>query len=194
MNLDWRDYTQTTEDGHLMWTGRVHKTTPVGTDRHRSIRPLAYQQQKGHAPVGLVRSICGHVLCLQGEHLTDREERQSIYRARAEARGLATTDGYCPHGHVWEENAVFLPGGWRTCRGCRRGTDPDDHSVSLEIVLSGRPELLPRTLQLEAAQLLICRQGATHQRVAELVGRSPRTVSRWASVNGWRKPQSLANA
>jgi hypothetical protein len=191
MTADWGTRIQATDDGHLLWTGLTHKGTPILTNNHhRSIRRDAYAQHHGRTPVGPVRATCEHQLCMRGDHLSDQNDRQRAYQQVAEHRGLPTRSGYCNNGHPWADTAVFQADGRRRCDSCIHGEPPVDHSVSIEITITGRPEELPRRDQMEAVRRLICHRGATHEQVAHLVGRSPRTVSRWAARYGWRKAVS----
>jgi hypothetical protein len=70
--------TQTTDDGHLNWTGGVDAGGfPRFSYQRRSYLAarLAYQQHTGTEPAGIVRPACGNALCVKGDHLEDRPSR-----------------------------------------------------------------------------------------------------------------------
>ena len=191
MNTDLTSRTRPTNDGHLLWTGATHEGAPVfhiGGKRYRSAAALVYSQHHQRPPVGRVTSTCDRKGCVLPAHLADQDERQEAYRRIAEERGKPTIYGYCNQGHAWADSAVFCADGTRGCRDCRRRSPAVSNTVGIELTLAGRPEELSRLDQLEAARRLICNRGASHDQTARLVGRSSRTVTRWAVQNKWKKP------
>ncbi|MEU0181820.1 hypothetical protein ABZ312_11615 [Streptomyces sp. NPDC006207] len=76
------------ENGHLIWTGPLSKsgqpTFGYGKKNLLAGR-IAYQQHTGCEAVGMVRSTCGNVRCLLGEHLADLPNPCSSSRPKAVA-------------------------------------------------------------------------------------------------------------
>jgi hypothetical protein len=187
---DWRSQTQPTDDGHLLWIGHRHHGTPsfyIGK-RHHSAPAHVYTTHHGRPPVGKVTTHCRVPCCVLPEHLLDYNDRQELYRANAEKRLRPRASGFCANGHRWEDNAEYQRGGQRNCNACRSGQAPVLNDLAVEFALAGVPEELARPDELEAVRRAICIAGLTHAQAAPLVGRSPRTVSRWAKRHGWKKP------
>lgn len=190
MTRDWRAYTRTTDDGHLMWTGRRHSTTPmiyIGKQRI-SVPAHVYTETRRRPPIGRVLTTCRVLDCVLPEHLTDAEDRQRANRATGERLGLATLEGACPKGHLWADWAVINADGRRRCQACRHGMPLTLDPFAIEFALAGCPEDLSRPDAMETVRRAICVRGLTHAQAARLVERSPRTVTRWAVANGWRRP------
>lgn len=76
----WDTRTQPVQDGHLVFTGYV----PVAIGgRHYTPRQIAFEVDRGRAPVGPVRRTCEVNGCVLPAHLRDQREREQARLAVA---------------------------------------------------------------------------------------------------------------
>lgn len=192
MTTDWRTNTQPTDDGHLIWTALRHNGTPtlVAGKRRHSAPAYVYTTHHGRPPVGKVTTSCRILGCVEPTHLLDYNDRQELYQLLA-AKRFKSNRQTCGNGHAWSENGAFERTGQRRCDACRAGQTADVSDLAVQFALAGTPEELTRLEELEVVRRAICITGATHEQVAPLIGRSPRTVTRWARKHGWKKPALL---
>lgn len=189
MATDWHQHAEPTEDGHLLWTGRLHRGGPAVyyRSKRRSVRNLIFEQDRGRLPVGRVEATCGPGLCIHPAHLLDYAERQVRHAERARDLGLPTYEGECRNRHRWADTAHFDRSGVRRCSACAIDLPAGADLIAVELAAAGQRVELSWPERREAARLLI-RRGVTHRQCADLVGACVRTVDRWASINGWHKP------
>lgn len=73
------DHCEPADGGHLRWTGYLAKGIPqiryTGHPRESAYR-FMFRRRHGREPVGYALPACGERLCVNPDHLDDREARQ----------------------------------------------------------------------------------------------------------------------
>ena len=84
----WDDRTHTLPDGHLGWTGGAKNNTVLFQGRVYTPKQFAFQVDRGHEPVGVVRRICDVAECVHPRHLADNVERHLAKVAAEQAEAV----------------------------------------------------------------------------------------------------------
>ncbi|WP_327415471.1 hypothetical protein [Streptomyces sp. NBC_01233] len=163
--LSWEDAflarTVAVEDGHVEWTGPLNEHgTPllrVGTAGETAYR-YAFRVHHGREAEGQARPRCGYPRCVAGGHLEDRVIRDARVKA--------------------EQRAQFVPPAWATWH---RGVD----LVAVERVKAGDYPLPELTEQEQRYAVVVMTQaGIGAEVIAERIGTTDRTVTRWRDEAG----------
>lgn len=108
--------TQTTDDGHLTWTGTTENGTPVIS--HTPAAHIAWRLHHGVDPVGHVRRTCDHDGCVLATHLEDATTRNRHRAALRAITGRTSLPDHCTRGH---RGQIRLdPDGHPHCATCTR--------------------------------------------------------------------------
>ncbi|MFH9430266.1 hypothetical protein ACH4JZ_18485 [Streptomyces sp. NPDC017615] len=115
-------YTQPLDNGHMAWTGRLHKTagTPVFTHREKTFtaRSIAFRVATGRKPDGNVIPECDWSECVAPGHVQDEPGRTRLRSQLAAVVGTATPLVECNRGHSTAEHRRYTPNGHPYCGTC----------------------------------------------------------------------------
>lgn len=119
----WRSFTEPTDDGHLLWTGRTASGSgsPIFKhhERDHSALKVAFTIRTGREPDGYAKAACDRPGCVLPEHVDDTAIRTRDRAALAALTGRWHRQDTCRRaGHDLAEHGRYLPNGTRYCAAC----------------------------------------------------------------------------
>lgn len=119
----WHTFTEPTEDGHLLWTGRTTSGSGSPVFKHRerdySALKVAFMIRTGKEPDGYAKAACERKGCVLPEHVDDTAIRTRDREALAALTGRwHRQETHCRRGHIYSEHGRYFPDGSRYCGAC----------------------------------------------------------------------------